>query len=93
VGCGYWGPNLVRNLRQSHECQVKTVCDASEQRLDHMRRLYPGVATTVDYQDLVNDAELDAIVIATRWRGRRCRPASMFLWKNPWRSLELKRRN
>ncbi len=65
VGCGYWGPNLIRNLRQSPDCQLKLICDASEQRLRHMRRLYPDVATTHRFEDLLNDADLDAVVIAT----------------------------
>ena len=65
VGCGYWGPNLVRNLRQAPDCQLKVLCDASENRLAHMRRLYPEVAATRQYDDLLQDAELDAIVIAT----------------------------
>ncbi len=65
VGCGYWGPNLVRNLRQAPDCQLKVLCDASESRLAHMRRLYPEVAGTRQYDDLLQDAELDAVVIAT----------------------------
>ncbi len=65
VGCGYWGPNLVRNLRQAPDCQLKVVCDASESRLAHMHRLYPEVAVTRRYEDLVQDPELDAVVIAT----------------------------
>ena len=65
VGCGYWGPNLIRNLRQSPECELKLLCDASEQRLAHMRRLHPGVATTRRFEDLLNGADLDAVVIAT----------------------------
>ena len=65
VGCGYWGPNLIRNLRQSPDCQLKLICDASEQRLSHMRRLYPEVATTRRFEDLLNGADLDAVVIAT----------------------------
>ena len=65
VGCGYWGPNLVRNFRQSADCNLKILCDASEQRLSHMRRLYPELATTSKFDDLLNDSELDAIVIAT----------------------------
>jgi len=65
VGCGYWGPNLIRNLRQSPDCQLRKICDASEQRLKHMRRLYQDVATTTSYDDLLNDPEIDAIVIAT----------------------------
>jgi predicted dehydrogenase len=65
VGCGYWGPNLVRNLRQSPDCQLKLICDTNEQRLSHMRRLYPEVATTRRFEDLLNGADLDAVVIAT----------------------------
>ncbi len=38
VGCGYWGPNLIRNLRQAPDCQLKVLCDASEARLNHMKR-------------------------------------------------------
>src|SRR5882724_2934615 len=65
VGCGYWGPNLVRNLRQSSDCQVRILCDVSEPRLAHMQRNYPEVATTCQFKDLLEDVELDAIVIAT----------------------------
>ncbi len=65
VGCGYWGPNLIRNLRQAPDCDLKVICDASEGRLNHMSRLHPGVTTTTLYQDLLDDPELDAIVVAT----------------------------
>jgi predicted dehydrogenase len=65
VGCGYWGPNLIRNLRQSPDCQLKVICDTSEQRLRHMRRLHQDVATTSRFEDVLNDAEIDAVVIAT----------------------------
>lgn len=65
VGCGYWGPNLIRNLRQSPDCQLKVICDASEQRLKHMRKLHHDVATTSQFNDLLQDTELDAIVVAT----------------------------
>jgi len=65
VGCGYWGPNLIRNLRQSSDCEVKVICDTSEPRLKHMRKLYPDMATTNRFQNLIQDAALDAIVIAT----------------------------
>jgi predicted dehydrogenase len=65
VGCGYWGPNLVRNFRQSPECNLKVLCDASDSRLSHMRRLYPDLGTTTKFDDLLNDSEIDAVVIAT----------------------------
>lgn len=65
VGCGYWGPNLIRNFRQNPECELKVVCDMSEQRLAHMRRLHADIATTTQYDDLLNDPDLDAVVVAT----------------------------
>jgi predicted dehydrogenase len=65
VGCGYWGPNLIRNLRSSADCQLKVICDQSETRLAHMRRLHPDVATSNSFEQVLNDPELDALVIAT----------------------------
>ena len=65
VGCGYWGPNLIRNFSSLPECRVKQVCDTDESRLKHMKKLYPSVAVVKEFEELVTDKELDAIVIAT----------------------------
>ena len=65
VGCGYWGPNLVRNLRQATDCELKVICDMNEQRLAHVHRLYPEVAATNRFADLLSDEGLDAVAIAT----------------------------
>jgi predicted dehydrogenase len=65
VGCGYWGPLLVRNFRNIPNCNLKAVCDASDARLKHIKRLYPEVATVPDWERFLTDFELDAIVIAT----------------------------
>jgi len=65
VGCGYWGPNIIRNFNSLKECRVKTICDLSEERLAHMTKLYPSFKTTPDYDQLVNDPDIDAIAIAT----------------------------
>jgi len=65
IGCGYWGPNLIRNFNSLAECQVKVVCDIDNQRLAHIESLYSGIKTTTDFNLVVNDAEIDAITIAT----------------------------
>ena len=65
VGCGYWGPNLVRNFRSLPDCKLKVVCDVSQQRLAHLKSLYPEVQGTADYRHLLNGLGLDAVVIAT----------------------------
>lgn len=65
VGCGYWGPNLLRNLRAAQGCTVKWACDLDHERTAHMKTLYPDVQITDDFETVVSDSEVDAIVIAT----------------------------
>jgi len=65
VGCGYWGPNLVRNFRALPDCSLKMMCDISQERLGHLRALYPEVEGEADYRHMLNGAGLDAVVIAT----------------------------
>jgi predicted dehydrogenase len=65
VGCGYWGPNLVRNFKGLADCNMRAMCDTSEARLEHMRRLYSDVEGVTDYQHLLNGVGLDAVVVAT----------------------------
>ncbi len=65
VGCGYWGPNLIRNFRSLSDCRMRTICDASEDRLRHLKTLYPEVEAETKFENLLNDTTLDAIVIAT----------------------------
>jgi predicted dehydrogenase len=68
VGCGYWGPNLIRNFRSLPDCNLKLMCDISEARLKHLRTLYPEVAGETDFNHALNGAGLDAVVIATAVR-------------------------
>ncbi len=65
IGCGYWGPNLIRNFYGLQGCTVRYVSDLDSSRLDHMAGLYPDVEMTTRVDDLFECEELDAIVIAT----------------------------
>jgi predicted dehydrogenase len=65
VGCGYWGPNLIRNFRALPDCSLKMMCDLSQDRLKHLRMLYPEVKGETDFNHMINGAGLDAVVIAT----------------------------
>ena len=65
IGCGYWGPNIVRNFRQIDNCNLKWCSDLSESRIKHMKGLYPSIKFTKDYNDILNDKEIGAVVIAT----------------------------
>lgn len=65
VGCGYWGPNLVRNFRSLPDCNMRMMCDVSESRLAHLKSLYPEVVGEKDYAHMLNGVGLDAVIIAT----------------------------
>jgi len=64
VGCGYWGPKLARNFAELPGSQLGMLCDLREDRLSEIRELYPQVATTKRYEELL-DGDLDTVVIAT----------------------------
>jgi len=65
VGLGYWGPNLLRVLAEMPGVEIKWICDLDTQRLERFGRRYPSSSPTTDFDDLLDDAELDAIAIAT----------------------------
>jgi predicted dehydrogenase len=65
IGYGYWGPNLVRNFMAATGSEVARVCDVREERLAPLRKLYPVIKTCSQPNDLINDPEIDAVVIAT----------------------------
>jgi len=64
VGCGYWGPNLVRNFQSLPDCRVEQVCDLDPERLRHMRQLYPDLRTTTDFPTILENQE------SVRWPSR-----------------------
>lgn len=65
IGYGYWGPNLVRNLAELDNAIVAMVCDQSEERCKAVANRYPSVTTTTNANELIESANIDAVVIAT----------------------------
>jgi predicted dehydrogenase len=65
IGYGYWGPNLVRNFMAAPGSAVTRVCDLRKERLSSLEKIYPGLKTCSDPSELINDAQVDAVVIAT----------------------------
>jgi predicted dehydrogenase len=64
IGCGYWGPNLIRNFVEIPEAEMVVVADLRQERLDHIKSRFPQVKVTQDYQDF-SSMNLDAVAIAT----------------------------
>lgn len=65
VGYGYWGPNLVRNFSTVGQCIVHTVVDSRDERLALVARNYPHIKLCKQVEDVFNNPEIDAVVIAT----------------------------
>jgi predicted dehydrogenase len=65
AGLGYWGPNLARNLAAIPGCELRWLCDSSAQALAELGRAFPRARVTGELQELLEDPELDAIVLAT----------------------------
>jgi predicted dehydrogenase len=65
VGLGYWGPNLARNFSQLPEAELAWCCDADESRHARFAAQFPESRFTTDLDDLLNDATLEAVVLAT----------------------------
>lgn len=65
VGYGYWGPNLVRNFSNVASAKVISLCDLDLERRALCSRLYPHIAATADFNELLADPRIDALVIAT----------------------------
>ena len=65
IGYGYWGPNIVRNLRSLEGCQLAAVCDQSPAALQRVRQAYPDLAVTRKPYDLLTSPEIDAVAVVT----------------------------
>lgn len=65
IGAGYWGPNLVRNFRNSPHWDLVAVCDLDESRA---RKVIGGRSTVeveTDVDALLARDDIDAVAIAT----------------------------
>lgn len=65
AGLGHWGPNLARNIAALPDARLHTLCDVSAERLDQVGRRYPGAKSQRDFDAVLGDPDVDAVIIAT----------------------------
>ncbi|QQR60055.1 MAG: Gfo/Idh/MocA family oxidoreductase [Candidatus Melainabacteria bacterium] len=65
IGCGYWGPNLIRNFYENPEVEVSYVCDLMPEKLAKLARRYPTIKLTNSYDEVLKDSKVNAVVIVT----------------------------
>jgi predicted dehydrogenase len=65
VGYGYWGPNIVRNVMDRPELELWGLCEMNPDRVAKFSGRYPGIHTTDSFDEVLDDANVDAVSIAT----------------------------
>lgn len=65
IGFGYWGPNIVRNIRNIDNAQLVSVCDKSPAALRRAAKGYPGVHLTTDFGEILRSPDIDAVAVIT----------------------------
>ena len=67
IGCGYWGPNHIRNFSALSEAGAEVVAAADRDggRRDHIAGLYPAVRVVDEGLRIVEDPAIDAVIVAT----------------------------
>jgi len=65
IGAGYWGPNLIRNFKNIQSCEIKWICDNKPGRLKYVHQKWPNIPLTDNFEEIIKDRTVDAIVIAT----------------------------
>jgi predicted dehydrogenase len=65
IGYGYWGPNIVRNLRGLEGCQVVGICDQTPAARKRIQAAYPETPIYSDCNELIRSPEVDAIAVIT----------------------------
>lgn len=65
IGCGYFGKNYVRILREMKDVQLVGVANRTSAVFEKYKDLLTGVKTTINPSDIINDASVDCVIIAT----------------------------
>jgi len=65
IGYGYWGPNIVRNLRTLNTAKVVAICDKNPASLQRVKEAYPDVSVTSDSSELLSSPDIDVVAVIT----------------------------
>jgi predicted dehydrogenase len=65
VGYGYWGPNLARNFAGLKSASLVAICDERPDRRQLAQSHHPSVKVVAEFDDVLEDGEVDAVVLAT----------------------------
>jgi len=65
IGAGNWGSNLIRNFCEIIGDEKVVVCDARNEKITKIQKIYPEIETTKNLKDILLNAQIQAVVVAT----------------------------
>jgi predicted dehydrogenase len=65
VGCGYWGPNLARNVAEQPELRLHALCDRDPAQLQALAQRHPQARALDELDDALCDDAVEAVIVAT----------------------------
>jgi predicted dehydrogenase len=65
IGCGYWGPNVLRSFAAIEGCRVKRAADRKSGRLQFVAERFPQLVLSADHRDVLADPEIHAVCVVT----------------------------
>ncbi len=63
IGYGYWGKNIARNISQSNNFELHTICDLNKSSLEEAENIYPNTILLEDYTKISEDVDLVAPIV------------------------------
>ena len=64
IGCGIWGRNIVRNFYNLNA--LNTVCDIDKDNIEMIKKNYPSINVTNNFEDLLNNKEIEELIKARK---------------------------
>jgi predicted dehydrogenase len=66
IGCGYWGPNLIRNFGLVDGVNILAAADSRADRLKFIGKMYPNIKLlTTESKEILEHKDIEAVIIAT----------------------------
>lgn len=65
VGYGYWSPKVMNGFKNVKECDLYAICEKDKNKWEAISSQYPSIKIFLNFEELVKDPQIDAIVITT----------------------------
>src|SRR5213075_2681455 len=65
VGCGYWGPKVVRAAASLPEVEIAALVDREISLATNVQRHFPAARTATSLSEALADDSIEAVIVAT----------------------------